>query len=244
MVRARWWPIIRTVLFAHLFTVAVIGLFQFALTSVREPGFCAASPSPWDSLSWWFQAGRKRPLMDCFDAFGIQRFNVTIVAAVFLGMGLGWSIWSMRPLRLTARFRLRTLMAVIALVPLESGAGTEVWNRWERWDLDQRFARSPFRCSSAAEEIHLEPGDTLSVNVHDALLDPPIEGDRIVLPDGRLDLGYYGRLYVTGLTVPETKEKIISRLRKHLEDRRARPIAFSKLDSLTTVRTISSNGAK
>jgi hypothetical protein len=232
----RWWPIISTVLFAHLLAVVVIGLCEFAFTSVCEPMMCIPSRPPWDSLCYWVQSGRKQPLSDYFFAFDIQRFNATIAGIVFLGMGLGWSIWLMRPLRLTIRFRLRTLMAVIAVVPIEVTACADVWNRWERWDADQRFASYDAFVSSMRQEIYVRAGDSLSVEVHDPLLSPPLHGDRIVRADGKIDLDGFGRVYVTGLTASETKEKIIWHLQKHIGDRPLVPIAASKLNSLTTVR--------
>ena len=40
----------------------------------------------------------------------------------------------------------------------------------------------------------------------------------LVRPDGKISLGFYGDVYVAGLTVPEVKEKIIRRLQKFLID--------------------------
>lgn len=177
-----------------------------------------------------------RPLSDFFTAFDIKRFNATIAGIVLLGMGLGWSIWLMRPLRLTLRFRLRTMMAIIAVLPIEVTAGADVWNRWARWDADQRFAPLAAFFSSQRQEIYVQVGDSLSVEVHDPLPGTPLHGDWIVRADGKIDLDRYGRVYVSGLTASETKEKIISRLQKHLGDRRLLPIAASELDSRTTVR--------
>jgi hypothetical protein len=175
-------------------------------------------------------------LSDWFTAFDIQRFNATIAGMVFLGMGLGWSIWLMRPLRLTVRFRLRTLMATIAVVAFEVTAGVDVWNRWERWDTDQRWGPHIAFLSSLQQEVYVQPGDSLSVEVRDPLLNPPIRGDRIVSPDGKIDLGRDKWVYVTGPTASETKEKIICHFQKHLAVRWLAPIAASKLDSLITVR--------
>ncbi len=189
MNQKRRWPVISTVLFAHLFTVLMIGLCEFAFTSTSEPMVCLPSPPPWESLCYWVQSGRTRPLSDWFTAFDIQRFNATIAGMVFLGMGLGWSIWLMRPLRLTVRFRLRTLIATIAVVAFEVTAGADVWNRWERWDTDQRWGPHIAFLSSLHQEVYVQPGDSLSVEVRDPLLNPPIRDDRIVSPDGKIDLG-------------------------------------------------------
>jgi Polysaccharide biosynthesis/export protein len=233
----RWWPIISTVLFAHLLAVVVIGLGEFAFTSSSESMNCIPSSPRWDSLCDWLRSGRRRPLSDFFTAFDIKRFNATIAGIVLLGMGLGWSIWLMRPLRVTIRFRLRTLMAVIALVPLEVTAGADVWNRWRRWDADQRIAPQHALSESLRQEIELQIGDSISVEVHDPLPGTPLHGDRIVRADGKIDLDRYGPVYVSGLTASETKEKIISRLQKHLLDRSLVPIAASELRSRITVPT-------
>jgi len=39
-----------------------------------------------------------------------------------------------------------------------------------------------------------------------------------VRPDGKISLGFYGDVYVAGLTIPEVKEKIVLHLRKYLTD--------------------------
>ncbi len=51
-----------------------------------------------------------------------------------------------------------------------------------------------------------------------ALPGRPISGERLVRPDGRISLGWYGDVYVAGLTMPEVKEKIVLHLRKFLHD--------------------------
>jgi hypothetical protein len=243
MAQKRWWPATRTVLVAHLFGVIVIGVCQFAITSVWDPRACCPVGSPWDLLCDWDQSGRKRPLVDVFNRFEIHRFCATLAGLVFVGVGLGWSIRSMRPFRLTARFRLRTLMAVIAIVPLECVAGADVWNGWKQWDYDQRFAGVAGRRSSGEDEVYLQAGDTLSVEVHDALLKQPINGVRTVHSDGKIDLGCYGRVYVAGLTIAETKEKIILRVRPSLANRGLGLTELSLIESLAAVRRICSEGS-
>jgi polysaccharide biosynthesis/export protein len=64
----------------------------------------------------------------------------------------------------------------------------------------------------------LEPPDMILVEVLEALPGRPISGERLVRPDGKISLGFYGDVYVAGLTVPEAKEKIILRLQKLLSD--------------------------
>jgi polysaccharide biosynthesis/export protein len=64
----------------------------------------------------------------------------------------------------------------------------------------------------------VEPPDLMLVEVLEALPGRPISGERLVRPDGKISLGFYGDVYVAGLTIPEIKEKIIFHLRKFLTD--------------------------
>jgi len=64
----------------------------------------------------------------------------------------------------------------------------------------------------------VEAPDLLLVEVLDALPGRPISGERLVRPDGKITLGFYGDVYVAGLTLPEVKEKIILHLRKYISD--------------------------
>jgi RNA polymerase sigma factor (sigma-70 family) len=64
----------------------------------------------------------------------------------------------------------------------------------------------------------VEPPDMLQVEVLEALPGRPISGERLVRPDGKISLGFYGEVYVAGLTIAEVKEKIILQLRKFIAD--------------------------
>ena len=64
----------------------------------------------------------------------------------------------------------------------------------------------------------VEPPDLIVVEVLDALPGRPISGERLVRPDGKISLSFYGDVYVAGLTLPEVKEKIVLHLRKFLHD--------------------------
>jgi polysaccharide export outer membrane protein len=64
----------------------------------------------------------------------------------------------------------------------------------------------------------VEPPDLLLVEVLEALPGRPISGERLVRPDGKISLGFYGEVYVAGLTTEEIKEKIVLHLRKFLPD--------------------------
>jgi polysaccharide export outer membrane protein len=64
----------------------------------------------------------------------------------------------------------------------------------------------------------IEPPDLVLVEVLEALPGRPISGERLVRPDGKISLGFYGDIYIAGLTIPEVKEKIVLHLRKYLTD--------------------------
>jgi len=64
----------------------------------------------------------------------------------------------------------------------------------------------------------VEPPDFLVVEVLEGLPGRPITGTRLVRPDGTITLGFYGNLYVKGLTPQQIKAKIAIHLRKYLPD--------------------------
>ena len=64
----------------------------------------------------------------------------------------------------------------------------------------------------------INPPDMLLVEVLDALKGRPIQGERLVQPDGTISLGFYGRLYVSGLTLDQIKIKLLIHLRQYLSD--------------------------
>jgi len=64
----------------------------------------------------------------------------------------------------------------------------------------------------------VEAPDLLLVEVLEALPGRPISGERLVKPDGKITLGFYGEVYVAGLTTDEIKEKVVLHLRKYLPD--------------------------
>jgi polysaccharide export outer membrane protein len=67
-------------------------------------------------------------------------------------------------------------------------------------------------------EYVVEPPDLVLVEVLEALPGRPISGERLVRPDGKITLGFYGEVYVAGLTISEIKEKIVLHLRKQIPD--------------------------
>jgi RNA polymerase sigma factor (sigma-70 family) len=80
---------------------------------------------------------------------------------------------------------------------------------------DPRKAQPPIRPLGS---YVVEPSDLLLVEVLEALPGRPISGERLVRPDGKISLGFYGEIRVAGLTPMQIKEKVIQHLRKYLED--------------------------
>jgi protein involved in polysaccharide export with SLBB domain len=64
----------------------------------------------------------------------------------------------------------------------------------------------------------VEPPDLILVEVLEALPGRPISGERLIRPDGTINLGFYGEVYVRGLTLPQIKVAIIKHLRTYLND--------------------------
>ncbi len=64
----------------------------------------------------------------------------------------------------------------------------------------------------------IKPGQVIDVEVLEALPGRPIQGDRVVRPDGTISLGFYGDLRVAGLNRLQIKVKLIERLREYLSD--------------------------
>ena len=64
----------------------------------------------------------------------------------------------------------------------------------------------------------VEPPDLILVEVLNALPGRPISGERLVKPDGTISLGFYGEVYVKGLTLGQVKVAIVKHLRKYLDN--------------------------
>jgi protein involved in polysaccharide export with SLBB domain len=64
----------------------------------------------------------------------------------------------------------------------------------------------------------VEPPDLILVEVLEALPGRPISGERLVRPDGKIDIGFYGQVYVRGLTLEQVKVALIKHLRAYLSN--------------------------
>jgi hypothetical protein len=70
----------------------------------------------------------------------------------------------------------------------------------------------------AAKSHLIKVGDSLQVEVLEALTGRPISGFRRVRSDGTISLGFYGDLKVAGLTRRQAKSKLVLRLREFITD--------------------------
>jgi protein involved in polysaccharide export with SLBB domain len=77
----------------------------------------------------------------------------------------------------------------------------------------------PNAMDDARPQLVVEPPDIIIVEMLHTLPGRPISGQRLVRPDGRISLGFYGEVHVAGLTLLEIKEKIIVHLLDTLTDK-------------------------
>jgi len=71
---------------------------------------------------------------------------------------------------------------------------------------------------SVSRPIPVKVGQTLVIEVLEALPGRPISGERVVRTDGTVGLGFYGDVAVAGLTREQIKVKVIELLRAKLSD--------------------------
>ena len=83
--------------------------------------------------------------------------------------------------------------------------------------VDKVAASAPTRSVDGPASIKV--GQTLVIEVFQALPGRPISGERVVRPDGTLGLGFYGDVEVAGLTREQIKVKLIDHLRVKLSDK-------------------------
>ena len=63
----------------------------------------------------------------------------------------------------------------------------------------------------------IEPPDILRINLVNNSTSAPIAGEHLVGPDGRVNLGTYGEVYISGMTVNEARARIEKHLSKVLD---------------------------
>lgn len=68
----------------------------------------------------------------------------------------------------------------------------------------------------------IEPPDTLKISIRSHELEDDIDQIYLLAPDGRVDLGRFGRVYLAGLTVEQARDAIEKKLADKLESARAK----------------------
>ncbi|MDB5350394.1 MAG: polymerase sigma factor, sigma-70 family [Planctomycetota bacterium] len=86
--------------------------------------------------------------------------------------------------------------------------------------LDREIANLTEKAANArpGKPGTVQIGDTILVEVLEALPGRPVTGERVVRPDGTIGLGFYGDLKVQGLTRREIKTKVVEHMAKFLTD--------------------------
>lgn len=69
-------------------------------------------------------------------------------------------------------------------------------------------------------EYAVEPPDVLFIEAINVLPSQPLGGEKLVRPDGTINLGFYGDLHVAGLTLAEIEAKIEERLKHYVRNPR------------------------
>ncbi len=150
--------------------------------------------------------------------------DVTIRAAIGLAAGRGGAVEvgssvATELMEGALRTMLVTSRKVIAAALLAVGVAVVGTGSLTQRAVGDDPAPPPRESEMIALPLYVvEPPDMIRVDLHESLPGRPIRGDRLVRPDGRISMGYYGQVYVAGLTVSEIKEKIILHLRKYLTE--------------------------
>ncbi len=85
-------------------------------------------------------------------------------------------------------------------------------------EATERTKRDPPPPFALRDDYVVEPPDLIFVSLEGGLPGRPLAGERLVCPNGKIALAWYGYVDAAGLTVVEIKEKIIARLQKFLRD--------------------------
>ena len=72
--------------------------------------------------------------------------------------------------------------------------------------------------SHSRRPLLLRSATSFSIEVLEALPGRPITGQRIVRPDGKISLDFYGDIYVFGMNRKQIKAKVVQHLRKYIKD--------------------------
>jgi hypothetical protein len=169
----RWWPTLRTTFIAVTLFVITVGMAQFAFTDWSEP--CLRIPSPYQRLCEWLREGRRGPLSHVLGPQELKRLAGLSLSLSVLGSMLVISIRAQRPLRLN----LRTLMVLVAVLPLGYLGGREVWLTWERWDDYQHRIQRCWNMEEWAQRRNPSETPELAAVKRQAALDYGLERERL-----------------------------------------------------------------
>lgn len=153
MGRRRWWPWLRLVVLSQLLVLGLMVFRDYATAMAFTPGSCMPIISPADRLRHWHESGRRGPLGAYFGGDDRAAIAGHLARVVPLGLLAAWSAWALREPRSVARFRLGTAMVLVALLPLEWGAGRAVLAAREHWVHCQRLAEQCGLIEEAAREM-------------------------------------------------------------------------------------------
>jgi hypothetical protein len=131
------WRSLRSLVIAIAFEALAIGMCEFAFSDAYPPGLCLGIMSPVDRICYWFKSGRREPIADLLDRYELWRSVISAVCTIMLAGMLSWSIRSHG--RLLLRFRIRTLMVVIAVLPVAWLTGLGAWDTWRHFDDNCHF---------------------------------------------------------------------------------------------------------
>jgi polysaccharide export outer membrane protein len=92
-------------------------------------------------------------------------------------------------------------------------------------DAARRYAPIPRELEKRALlPYFVQPGDVLLLEITDLESDVRLTPDQLIMPDGTIDLGTYGRLVVAGLTVEEIEQLVLTTVRTVENDDAIKPI--------------------
>jgi polysaccharide export outer membrane protein len=105
--------------------------------------------------------------------------------------------------------RLLPLAIVVLTLPGIGGCGAIDKHRNRKMEQPGQYdPHQPRELQKVSQPAYvIEPPDELEVTLRPASLDVPVS-TVIVRPDGVIDLGFLGEVYVSGLTVPEAELKV------------------------------------
>ncbi|MFO1063032.1 MAG: polysaccharide biosynthesis/export family protein [Pirellulales bacterium] len=112
-------------------------------------------------------------------------------------------------------------MAVAATTGCSTGTGFTLWpNQYPLLPQAKEFASraavpsslATEKCKTVVADYFVEPGDSLQIEPTEPSTDVRLPSDQRVMVDGTIDLGEFGRLLVSGMTVEQIETAITARI--------------------------------